>query len=99
MPLGEIWFVLDSGVAYLPDGTRTSLTGGVSGRRTPSRVRLIDCQEKLLSSSLVKMLTALLSLPSRSTAEASMTHFEPSRVHASSPKPPCASKCHETTFP
>ena len=39
----------------------------VNGKRTPSSVRLIDCQVKLLSPTGVTTLTALLSLPSRTS--------------------------------
>ena len=65
---------------HLPALTRTIRTGGVSGSRTPSKVRFTDCHVKLSASTGVKMLTALLSLPSRNTPVASSTHFEPSLI-------------------
>ena len=52
----------------------------MSGSRTPSRVRRTDCQVKLLASMGVRMLTAVLSLPSRNTPVASSTHVAPSLI-------------------
>ena len=84
---------------YLPGWTRTILIGPTSGIRTPSSVRLVDCQVKLSVSSGVMTLTAEHSLPSAKTPLASITHFEPSLVHWSLPKLPWASKCQETMRP